>query len=322
MKKFMSLLLLASIILGGCSNTEDTKKDAKALELSVAINSWAGFAPVKIAEELGYYQDLGLDLEILEIEDISAVKTAIQADQIDLTWGTGDVLLTFADAGIDVQAFYAIDWSNGGDGVVVTEEIQSWKDFEGKSFVGQEGLPPVNLFLYALEDNGVDINSVEFIEMETAAAALAFKAEQVDIAAVYQPYLSEAAERENAEIFVSSADYPYVITDFISAKETTLNEKSEAVKAFIQATDRAIQFIENSPEEAISITAKHFNLSTEDVAGIFLDIEFPSLEENKKLFNSEEIITSFNTFQTVMIKAGILEDSVNIDEMINGEFVQ
>lgn len=124
------------------------------------------------------------------IEDIGATKAAIQSGAIDMTWGTGDVLLTFADAGVEVQAFYAVDWSNGGDGVVVTDEIQEWSDFEGKTFVGQEGLPPANLMLYALQENGIDVSKVNFQEMDTAAAALAFKAGKVDIAAVFQPYLS------------------------------------------------------------------------------------------------------------------------------------
>jgi len=313
-------LLLSCLLILGCSSTSETVQDTD--ELSAAIVNWIGFAPLHIASELGYYQDLGLNMDIQVIEDLSAVKSAIQSNKIDLSWGTGDVLMTFADSGIDVKAFYAVDWSNGGDGVVVSNDYNDWKDFEGVEFSGQEGFPPSNLFLYALAKNGVDVSKVTLNEMDTAAAALAFKAGKVDVAAVYQPYLSEAAAREDGKIFLTSADYPYVITDYFAATPETLENKSNAIAKFIEGTDKAIQFIKSNQNEAAEIAAPYFGLTPEDALAIFMDVKFPSLKDNKKLFSSDKINDTFQTFEQAMKQAGVISKDIEVTNLYTDQFVK
>ena len=320
MKNKTLSLVLACILIAGCSSSNPTAQQQD--ELSAAIVNWIGFAPLHIASELGYYEDLGLNMDIQVIEDLSAVKSAIQTNQIDLSWGTGDVLMTFADANIDVKAFYAVDWSNGGDGVVVSSEYNDWADFEGVDFAGQEGFPPSNLFLYALTKNGIDVSKVTQTEMDTAAAALAFKAGKLDVAAVYQPYLSEAAEREDGKVFLTSAEYPYVITDYFAATPQTLDTKASAISKFIEGTNQAIEFIKSNENQAAEIAAPYFGLSTEDALAIFMDVEFPSLEDNKKLFSSEDIKSTFQTFEDAMRQAGVISNDIDVSNLYTNEFVK
>ena len=323
MKYKILYLLLTSLLISGCSNNqEEISQIQEPQELKVAIVDWIGFSPLYVAQELGYYNDLNLNLDIQVISDIAAVKSAITSNKIDLTWGTGDVLLTFADSGINTKAFYAVDWSNGGDGVIVSDKFQDWSDFEGAEFVGQEGFPPSNLFLYALTQNGVDVSKVNFTEMDTAAAATAFQSGQVEIAALYQPFLSQAAEREDSKIFVTSKDYPYVITDYFSALPETLDNKKEAIQAFVDATNKAINFMKDNQQEAAEIAAPYFGLSTEEALEIFLDVEFPDLEDNKDIFKDSNISKTFSTFQEAMTKAGVIQNEVDIQSLYTDDFIR
>lgn len=317
MKKLISLSVLCLLLLNlvGCSkqNTEN--------ELSVAIVPWIGFAPLYVAQEQGYFDELNLDVDIQVITDIGTVKSAIQSDKLDISWGTGDMMPIFADSGLNLKAFYAIDWSNGGDGVVASEDYQDWSDFEGVEFAAQEGFPPGNLFLYALEENGVDLSKVSIKEMDTSTAASAFKAGQVDVAALYQPYLSAASEREGSSIFISSADYPYVITDYLSAKPEVLEGKREQIKGLVEALDKAISFINSEKELAAEISAPFFGLEKQEALDIFGDVVFPSLKENQELFNSEKINDTFSTFSNAMQKAGIIEKEVKPSDLFTTEII-
>ncbi len=319
LRKTIATTLLVSLLVG-CSSAPE-KEPVNTQDLSVAITSWIGFAPLYVGQELGFYEENGVDLDIQFIDDIGAIKAAVQADKTDLTWGTGDMLPLFTEAGLDLKAFYAIDWSNGGDGVVVSDKYTQWSDFEGVSFAAQSGFPPANLFLYALAQNGVDVSKVEIQEMDTSAAALAFKAGQVDIAALFQPYLSQAAEREDGSIFISSAEYPYVITDYFSAKPQLLEAKKETIANFIKATDQAIEYLNSNPEEAAVITAPFFGLTTEDAIATFQDVEFPTLAENKKLFNSSDIKKTFNTFASAMRQAGLITKEIDVESLYTTDFV-
>src|SRR5882757_10373118 len=80
------------------------------------------------------------------------------------------------------RIFQQVDWSNGGDGIVVRENIKTVADLRGKKLVLAQNSPSHYFALNMLVSGGVQPSEVEFVFTEDAfQAARAFN-DQKDIA--------------------------------------------------------------------------------------------------------------------------------------------
>ena len=316
------LIVLSATFFGCQSSTSITTKKKSEEPLRVALYSWVGITPIYIAQAEGFFADQGLSVEIISTDDLSATKTMLAQGDVDIVAATGDMLPTYHAAAIKAKAFYAIDYSNGGDGIIVSKDIKNLEDLRGKTVYGESGWPPLNLLYFALEEAGIAIDSINYQEMKTDEAGVAFQAEKIQAAALYQPYLYEAIQREESHIILDSSDYEYVITDYVVATESTLIHKKEALKNFIAALDATHSFIEKNPQRSIDITAKQFRLDPSEVQAIFGDIVFVSSADNRDIFMGNNIKKTFETFQQAMKKAGVLRKTFPTSDLIDTSIIQ
>ncbi len=107
-----------------------------------ALNVWAGWGPIILANN-GFKPGKvwktpdgeEFRVELVLIDDPGAMIAAYAAGQVHIGWGTLDMVPLFVDGMVDrtgkpkdsrvmPRIYQQIDWSNGGDGIVVREERQ------------------------------------------------------------------------------------------------------------------------------------------------------------------------------------------------------
>src|SRR5205814_374659 len=114
------------------------------------------------------------------IDDPNAARDAFAAGQSHILWGTLDMFALFApglsrDSRTSPVIFQQIDWSNGGDGIVVRAHINEAKDLRGKTVVLAQNSPSHYYLLSVLTDAGVQASEVNLKFTATAfEAAKAF----------------------------------------------------------------------------------------------------------------------------------------------------
>src|SRR6476661_4540583 len=156
-----------------------------------AINVWAGgsriiyanngFKPGKVWKVPG-----GKDfkLELVLIDDPVAMRDAYAAGNLHVGWATLDMLPLFLeglrkDSRVMPRVYQQVDWSNGGDGIVVRDTIKTMSDLRGKTIVLAQNSPSHFFVLNALINAGVQPAEVEFKFMQDAfQAAAAFNADK------------------------------------------------------------------------------------------------------------------------------------------------
>jgi len=96
-----------------------------------AINVWAGWAPIIYANNgfkpgKAWKTPGGKDfkVELTLIDDPVAMRDAYAAGNVHIGWGTLDMVPLFMealrkDSRVMPRIYQQIDWSNGGDGIVV-----------------------------------------------------------------------------------------------------------------------------------------------------------------------------------------------------------
>ena len=132
-------------------------------------------------------------VELVLIDNPVAMRDAYAAGEVHIGWATLDMVPLFVESFVDTEGnprdsrimpriYQQVDWSNGGDGIVVRENIKTVADLRGKKLVLAQNSPSHYFALNMLVSGGVQPSEVEMIFTEDAfQAAAAFNA-QKDIA--------------------------------------------------------------------------------------------------------------------------------------------
>ena len=298
MKKLLAVLLSMALVLScigcGASKTAETsgetaeakaagaEKDGELIPLKVAFCTWAGYAPVFIGVEKGYFKELGYDVEVVIMEDESTYGAAFVSGSIQALGQVMDRDIIQYDAGAPEQYVCTMDASTGGDGLVATEEIQTVDDLAGKTVALDKSATSYFFFLQVLADSNITEDQINIIEMGNDAAGEAFIAGQVDAAVTWEPALSNCGEREGGHILVSSADYPKAIIDVLTVSTDFLKAHPDAADALNEGWNKSVAYLNENLEEGCEIMAKGLDLSTEDVIAECSGITFYDEAMNKE----------------------------------------
>lgn len=275
----------AMVALGGVAGV------ASAAEpLKIAYGSpWVGWGPLYIAAEKGYFEDEGVEVEILHMEwpDPQDGFDALAAKEIDGRLTTLDEAVLYWRPETPFAVMLATDASSGGDGVLVRNDrnIDSIEDLRGKT-VGLWLTTPSHFLLgYLLQQSGMSENDVQLVDLPAEDAAAAVLAGEVDAAVTWSPYLAKAAEDPNVEILITSKETPGLIADVLLMRTETLASDVEACQGLLRAWNKAVEYQKANPDDAATIIAQGLNYGTaKDVKADLAGIAVQGKEENAQFF--------------------------------------
>ena len=298
MKKIISatlaLLFVFTLIASPALAADSPKK------MKIAFCTWAGYAPLFIAKENGYFADQGYDVELVIIEDESTYGAAFVSNSIQ---GLGQVLdrdIIQYDAGAPEQYVCTMDASTGGDGLVATAEIQSVDDLAGKTVALDKSATSYFFFLQVLADSNITEDQINIVEMGNDEAGEAFLAGRVDAAVTWEPALSNCSEREGGHILVSSADYPKAIIDVLTISTRFAEQNPEVFDVLYSCWCQAVDYLNANFEEGCAIMAAGLDLETEEVMDECAGITFYDAAMNEA-FN--DTATEQNVYEIACMAA-------------------
>ena len=298
MKKIISatlaLLFVFTLIASPALAADSPKK------MKIAFCTWAGYAPLFIAKENGYFADQGYDVELVIIEDESTYGAAFVSNSIQ---GLGQVLdrdIIQYDAGAPEQYVCTMDASTGGDGLVATAEIQSVDDLAGKTVALDKSATSYFFFLQVLADSNITEDQINIVEMGNDEAGEAFLAGRVDAAVTWEPALSNCSEREGGHILVSSADYPKAIIDVLTVSTKFAEQNPEVFDVLYSCWCQAVDYLNANFEEGCAIMAAGLDLEAEEVMDECAGITFYNAAMNEA-FN--DTATEQNVYEIACMAA-------------------
>ena len=298
MKKMISamlaLLFVFALIATPALAADNPKK------MKIAFCTWAGYAPLFIAKENGYFAEQGYDVELVIIEDESTYGAAFVSNSIQ---GLGQVLdrdIIQFDAGAPEQYVCTMDASTGGDGLVATAEIQSVDDLAGKTVALDKSATSYFFFLQVLADSNITEDQINIVEMGNDEAGEAFLAGRVDAAVTWEPALSNCSEREGGHILVSSAEYPKAIIDVLTVSTKFAEQNPEVFDVLYSCWCQAVDYLNANFEEGCAIMAAGLDLEPEEVMDECAGITFYDAAMNEA-FN--DVSTEQNVYEIACMAA-------------------
>ena len=276
--RVLTILMALLMVTTGCAEG--------LTDVTMAFCTWTGYAPMFIAQGNGYFEEAGLNMDIQVIEDESTYAALITTGNIDFLATAQDPNIKMFANGAASRYVLAMDASCGADGLVATADIATLDDLAGKTLALDKSASSYYFFLTALENGSslseADINVVDM--GDTTEAGLAFMSGSVDAAIMWEPELSEALEIEGAHALVTSADYPETIMDSLVVNTKFAEEHPEIVEAVAECWYRAVDFLNENPDEAYALMAAGFEeVTAEDIAADKEGLEFFGRDENAVL---------------------------------------
>jgi NitT/TauT family transport system substrate-binding protein len=239
---------------------------AGAEPLKLGHSTWVGYGPLYIAQEKGFFDEEGLEVELIVMEDPKIRMPALAAGQLDVAVTTVDTVLNFLSANQGYRYLFAIDDSKGGDGIVANKDITSVADLKGKSVAYGEGSVSQFYLGVLLKEAGLSFADVETQNMTAGDAGAAFVAERVDAAVTWEPWLTRGRQAPHGHVLVDSSTSPGLITDMAMTTPEKLAAREDDFKALYRAWIKAVEFQKANETEADAIMAKGVGGWLEDPA--------------------------------------------------------
>ena len=334
-------ILLVFSIMGGCASTAPSQSGTGTTETSTAtasgaseegkfypgttvltMSTWIGYAPLHLAVEMGFFEEEGVDVKISVIESAGDQRSALASGQVQGSASTLDTIVMSQSIGIDVTQVLALDYSNGGDGVVSLKEYNSLADLKGKNVaIDTTGGASLFWFNYMLKDQGLTMDDFNITNMGAGDAGTAFVAGQVDAAVTWEPWLTNAQNTDFGKVLYSSADYPGVIVDTVCLSKDYVENYPDSVKGIANGWYKALAYIQSNPDESYKIMADAMGQSVEDFLAVLPAVKFYDQTENVDYFDNQ-ISDMCQKVSDIWIELGLMSTPVAPEDSYNGSFVK
>jgi len=328
-KKLRSFFLLFSIFVLlvnsfiGCTKNTDSGTLTK-LKVSEVTHS-VFYAPQYVAIELGFFEEEGIDLELINSQGADKVMTAVLANQVDIGFaGPEAAIYVYNEGKEDYTQVFAQVTQKDGSFLVSRKPIENfeWSMLKGKHILpGRKGGVPYMTLQYVIEQNGLNIETdLDFdsrISYDTMNAA--FAGGTGDFVTIFEPTAS-VFEKEGtghivASVGESAGEIPY--TAYFS-KKSFIEKNPDIVQKFVNAIAKGQKWVaEHSAEEIAEVLAPSF-------PEVDLDILETVIQRYQEInaWKTEPSMTeeSFDKLQDVMIHAGELTTKAPFELIVNNDF--
>ena len=256
--------------------------------IHIASSTWTGYAALYVADRKGFWKKHGLDVDFTDVEDPVQRLNALNAGQLQGMASTVDAFARAAGQGVPAVQVFPIDQSEGGDGILARNEIQSVKDLRGKTVAVNQGSVSEWFLAQVLKRNGMSLADVKEQNMTSGDAGAAFVAAKVDVAVTWEPWLSRAAKTSFGRVLVSSKEYPDLIVDAFAFRRDFVQQYPDTVKEFIRAYFEALDWFVNNPSDGQQVVGDAVKEKPADVAADLSTVPLMNLATAKQFMGTKD----------------------------------
>ena len=322
MKKFLAILLTAVFAvstLTACGNSE-TSNLTKVTLSEVAHSIF--YAPMYVAIEEGYFEEEGIDLELVTAFGADKVTTAVISGEADIAFmGSESTIYVYQQNADDYLVNFAQLTQRAGNFLVSRKPMDDfqWKDLKGTSVLGgRKGGMPQMVFEYVLKKHGIDPETDLTIDqsIDFGSTAAAFSGGKGDFTVEFEPSAT-ALELEGAGYVVASLGEAsgYVPYTAFSARKSYLEENPEIIQQFTNALQKGMDYVNtHTPEEIAAIIQPQFaETDLSQITAIVKRYHEQDTWKENLIFEED----AFTLLQNILMEAGELDSFTPYEQLVD-----
>lgn len=224
--------------------------DTTKLTVQLAWLPNAATAGEIVAVQKGFFAEHGLDVELLPGGPAANTIQELLSGTADIAIAYAPEIMYAAERGLPVKSFAASFQKAPLTFVSLGEsEIKSVSDWKGKRVgAAQNAMPQIKA---VLQHNGLAFEDITFVQAQVPALLQ----DQVDVIGTWptnvaqnQPITDHPGGSNAQSIWDNGLQFQ---SNYYIARKETLDEKADALVAFLEAVDQGWAFAADNPEAAI-----------------------------------------------------------------------
>ncbi|WP_178275741.1 ABC transporter substrate-binding protein [Candidatus Ventrimonas sp.] len=326
MKKAMRVLLagfLACAALCGCGKETSGRTPVTLYEVAHSIF----YAPQYAAIELGYFQEEGIDLTLVNGAGADKVMTAMLAGDADIGFmGSEASIYTYAQGAEDYAVNFAQLTQRAGNFLVARQPDPdfTWQKLKGSRVLGgRAGGMPQMVFEYILKKNGIDPKTDLTMDqsIQFGLTAAAFTSDQSDYTVEFEPFATGLELEGNGYVVASlGTDSGYVPYTAYCAKKSYLAMHPDLIQRFTSALQKGMDYVNSHTAEEIAktIQPQFSDTPLENITKIVKRYQDQDTWKENLIFER----SSFELLENILEEAGELQTRVPYENLVTTEFAE
>ncbi len=323
----MLAALTASLALGGCGGEKGASGNGGTKVVLNEVAHSIFYAPMYVAIEEGYFEEEGIELELVTGFGADKTMTAVLTGEADIGFmGSESTVYTYAGGTMDYVVNFAQLTQRAGNFLVSRTPVDnfSWDMLKDKDVLGgRAGGMPEMVFEYILEKNGIDPETDLRIDqsIDFGSTAAAFSGGQGDFTVEFEPHATALEQKGEGYVVASlgeeSGFVPYTA---FSAKKSYLEGHRDTVQAFTNALQKGMDYVQShKPAEIAEVIAPQFPETDMDTLTAIVERYYNQDTWKENLIFEKD---AFDLLQSILEDAGVLEKRVSYEDLVTTEFAE
>lgn len=315
------MALLAALCLCACSADTTGLRTVTLNEVTRSVF----YAPLYVACSMGFFEDEGMDVNIVTGGGSDASMTALLSGEADVALMGPETGIYVVNQGKDEHPMIIAQLTKRDGSFLLGREADedfSFEKLRGKAIIGgRPGGMPYMTLLYVLRKHGLepgkDVEVISNIQFNLMGGA--FESGTGDYVTLFEPTASTFAAQGKGHILTNmgleSGEVPY--TTFMM-RQQTIAEEPQFAEAFVRAIYRAQCWVMTATDQEVAVAMQDF----------FPDTDIATLAMVAKSYRAADSWTSiptmtedaFTRLQDIMEGAGELSARVALDTLVDNSF--
>ncbi len=319
----------------------DYKKLGTPRVVKFAVNTWAGWAPIIWANQGSKPKKVWKDgkggefqIELKLADNPVSMRDQFANGDVQIGWATVDMLPILIASGLNKdprtmpRVFQQIDWSNGGDGIVVRDTLKTVADLRGKTVVLAQNSPSHYFLLNMLLNGGVQPSEVnmKFTKdaFEAAAAFNADTAKKISACVSWSPDIYNLTKTGMGnKMLINTQTANKLIADVWFSRADFARDNPEIIEGIVRGILDAVEDLKTDANKAAvgPLMDDFYGLPKGSGKDMLGDAHWANYAENRDFFIDQNNPTNFErTYTTayLLYKAiHVVDQKVPFDQIMD-----
>ncbi len=316
-RPFLVLLTAVPLVLAACGGGEDTAGStggAGPTTVTVGVIPIVDVAPIYLGEEQGFFEERGIELELVQAQGGAAIVPAVLSGQYQFGFSNVTSLLLAKGRNLPLKVVAAGNSTTGdpkddiGALIVPADSpIRTPADLEGKTVaINTAKNISDTVVRESARKAGGDPTAITFTELGFPDMPAAIAAGRVDAAFVLEPFKSVALEAGAREV---SAPYADTAEDLLIAayftSEKTLGEDPELVERFTAAMNQSLEYAAANEQEARQILTTYTKID----AALIPELTLPR-------WSTDVDASRMQRLADLALEDGLVTEAVPVEDLV------
>ena len=315
------ILLVIGFILIKFNSEDSNLRKVKVAEVTHSVF----YAPQYVAHSLGYFEDEGLDVEIMLVAGADKVTAAVLSNDVQIGFcGSEATIYVYNQGEKDYLVNFAGLTKRDGSFLVSRKKYDDFKleDLKGQYVIGgrKGGMPEMTLE-WALKENGINPKKDLTIDTSIAFAAMqgAFIGGTGDFVTLFEPNALQVEKQGLGYVVASIGELGGVVPyTAYNARKSYIEENPEVIEGFTKGIQKGLDYVYSHTDlEVAEILLDYFpDTSLNDLTEIVK--RYRNIDSWFETTYIEE--ENFNHIQTIMESAKELEKRAPFSELVDNTY--